>query len=319
MIRAICRRWGHGGPDVRAVPGPSGRRYGPPVSRPGRSLRPLVTASSAVSLLLLAAAATAGEAPATGQSAAAEAEVVTVSSFRYAPEPAQVTAGSSIRWTWRGEDRHSVTADDLSFDSDPGCDDNVLLRENCRTEGSDDFVWTAPQVTERTEIAYRCKLHGASKGMTGTVVVLPPPEPSPSEPSEPADGASDDPSPSSSSGDDGGADRSGSTSGDGGDEPDSGPRYGRAPQLGTQTAPTAAGGASVASPEVAAPMDDPELEPFPSPAPVPSATDDLGEVALDVPGGGGILRTVLLSLAVVGVAGTAIAFGSMVLFGPRWR
>lgn len=289
----------------------------PRVSPPPRWLLPVVAASVAAPVLLLvvAAAALAAEAP-TEQAAAEDPAVVLVRSFSYRPDPVQVTAGSQVQWHWQGDGRHSVTAADRSFDSDPDCENNVLLRENCRTGGSEDFVWTAPDVAERTEIAYACKLHGESDGMTGTVVVVPAAAPSPAP--EPSDSPEPAPSPSASRSE--GTDGSGGGSGDPEDDPPSGRQTGTAPRLGTQTAPGSSP-PSVASPEVAAPIADPDLEPFPSPAPIPSASPgDLGEVALDLPDdGGGPLRTALLTVATVAVAGTAAAFGSLVLYGPRWR
>lgn len=270
-----------------------------------------------MSPLLLASVALAAEAPASGDgTASADAVLVTVDSFTYSPDPVEVTAGNDVRWRWQGDARHSVTAVDGSFDSDPECQERPLLADQCRTEGDPDFIWTARQVDERTEILYRCKLHGSTEGMTGTVVVVPEPAPWPSPSSSPSSPApSPAASPSAGSTDDEAASGGGTGSG-------SGRQYEPPPQLGTQTAPGSAG-ASVASPQVAEPVDDPELEPFPSPAPIPPSASptELGEVAVDLPqdGDGGSLRMVLLGVAAVAVGGSALAFGKLVLFGPRWR
>lgn len=246
--------------------------------------------------------------------------VVTVSSFRYSPDPVEVDSGGSVTWTWRGEDRHSVSADDASFDSDPGCADNPLLRDNCRTAGAPDFTWTAPEVTERTTITYRCKLHGESEGMTGAVVVVPP-APSASPSPSPSDSPSPSPSPSRSpSGSGGGASPSPSPGGSSGP---SGPRVGAPPALGSQTMTSPSSSEpSVSSPEVAAPRTEAELEEFPSPSPLPtvSESEDLGGVAVGLPDDDdGTTRRILLAVAALAVTGSAVAFASLVLFGPSWR
>lgn len=276
-------------------------------------------------VLLLALAAGAAGVPVEG-AALQEATIVTVSSFSYSPDPVEIRSGASIRWRWQGDDRHSVTAYDGSFDSDPTCEDNELLRENCRTGGDEDFVWTAPEVSERMEIPYRCKLHASSQGMTGTVVVLPPPpEPSPSEsspPESPSPSPTRSPSPSASPAPSGGqGDADDDTEDD--PPPPRGPQRGAPPPVGTGSG-SEASAPPVAAPEVAAPVDEPDLEPFPSPAPIPSdpetEEEDLGEVAVDLPADDDDrLRTALLGVAAASVAGTAIAFGKLVLFGPRWR
>lgn len=293
----------------------------PLVLTPSRWLRPFAAATLTAPVVLLAAAAGAAGA-AVEAVALQEATIVTVSSFSYSPDPVEIRSGESIRWRWQGDGRHSVTADDGSFDSDPACEDNPLLRENCRTGGGEDFVWTAPGVSERLEIPYHCKLHASSQGMTGTVVVLPPPEPSPSE--SPARSPS--PSPSRSPATSPSPAEGAAGDGDGGDEdrpPSRGPQRGAPPDLQTGSGSDASP-PPIAAPEVAAPVDEPDLEPFPSPAPIPTqpATEreDLGEVAVDVPADDdGPLRVALLGVATVAVAGTAVAFGKLVLFGPRWR
>lgn len=296
------------------------RRYGPRVPRPAGWIRSVVALSLAAPVLLLAVAAVAAEAPTAEAVAEGETTIVTVTSFAYSPDPVQVTPGSSLRWRWQGEGRHSVTAADRSFDSDPDCENNVLLSENCRTQGDEDFIWTAPEVTERTEVAYHCKLHGESEGMSGTVVIVPAPTSSPSP--TPRRSSSPAPSETSGSGDDGGGSDSSARDGGSGSGRDDRPRTGSAPRLGTQTAPSPSE-SGVTSPQVAAPADDPELEGFPSPAPIPSfspSSEDLGDVAVGLPDDDdGRLRTILLGVAAVAVTGTAVAFGSLVLFGPRWR
>src|SRR3954451_22150658 len=48
---------------------------------------------------------------------------VDVGSFAFTPASVHIARGDTITWTFRGPDvNHSVTADDGSFDSDPGND-----------------------------------------------------------------------------------------------------------------------------------------------------------------------------------------------------
>lgn len=67
-----------------------------------------------------------------------------------------ITAGDQVTWTWTAGS-HSVTADDMSFDSDPP-------PPGYRTSGSYDHTFSSPGT-----YAYYCRLH--APGMTGTIVV----------------------------------------------------------------------------------------------------------------------------------------------------
>jgi len=89
---------------------------------------------------------------------------VDITDFKFTPSTITVNEGDTVFWHQKGRVGHSVTADDGSFDSSPGCDatpDN----DNCLKPG-DTFSVTLPSGT----FAYHCKVH---RSMTGTIVVNP--------------------------------------------------------------------------------------------------------------------------------------------------
>jgi hypothetical protein len=61
----------------------------------------------------------------------------------------------------------------------------------------------------------------------------------------------------------------------------------------------------------------PGLEAFPAPSP-PDDADDVGEVAVEDPGGGGPDRTAALVVASLAVGGSVTAFARVILFGEPW-
>ncbi len=77
----------------------------------------------------------------------------------FSPKTTTITAGDSVLWTWTGADRHSVTADDASFDEPPA---------DAKTSGTFSHTFNAPGT-----YAYYCRVHGAlgGAGMSGTIVV----------------------------------------------------------------------------------------------------------------------------------------------------
>ncbi|MBP7632488.1 MAG: cupredoxin domain-containing protein, partial [Acidimicrobiales bacterium] len=87
--------------------------------------------------------------PAAGASDAVPAEI---SGFRFEPEEIRVAAGGEVRWTNADEVRHTVTADDGTFD---------LGLDGEGSGGSHRF-------TEPGTHAYHCSVHPS---MTGTVLV----------------------------------------------------------------------------------------------------------------------------------------------------
>ena len=83
-------------------------------------------------------------------------------------DPAEVTvpAGETVVWTNNDTARHTVTADDGSFDSHPSCGD---LGGACMLRG-ETFKFTFKQPGT---YPYHCRVHGSSGGggMAGTVTV----------------------------------------------------------------------------------------------------------------------------------------------------
>lgn len=112
--------------------------------------------------LFAAAAAAVGFGP--PPAAAAEAQVA-LRNNQYVPKTVTVKAGDTVVWTDEDVSPHSVTADDGSFDSHPGCTGPA----NCM-KLNDTFrhTFTAPGTYR-----YYCRIHGGpgGKGMAGTVVV----------------------------------------------------------------------------------------------------------------------------------------------------
>lgn len=119
-------------------------------------------AVSAAALILLALA----PLPA---GASGEPEVIVTDDY-YVPEDVVVEAGSSITWEQQGNNPHSVTADDNSFDSHPGCSPTVTTA--CMRNG-DTFSRVFDQLGT---FRYYCKVHGSpgGQGMAGTVRVVEP-------------------------------------------------------------------------------------------------------------------------------------------------
>jgi plastocyanin len=83
------------------------------------------------------------------------------SKWGYAPATRRVTPGTWVTWSNNGQDEHTVTAVDGSFDSQT-------------LEPSDGFSWYFDQ--PGTQVTYLCTLH---PWMTGTIVVTGDPAPPP--------------------------------------------------------------------------------------------------------------------------------------------
>jgi plastocyanin len=85
----------------------------------------------------------------------------------FKPLSLEVEVGSSVNWVQIGDQPHSVTAVDGSFDSSPKC--GPLDSDMCLGEGD-----TFSHVFKRAgEFDYYCRVHGLpdGTGMFGTVVV----------------------------------------------------------------------------------------------------------------------------------------------------
>ena len=85
----------------------------------------------------------------------------------YTPANVTIDPGQSVGWSNNGQNRHSVTADNGSFDSSPSC------------STSNQNACMAPEATfEHTfnasgTFGYYCRIHGGpgGQGMSGTVTV----------------------------------------------------------------------------------------------------------------------------------------------------
>ncbi|HEX9889440.1 MAG TPA: plastocyanin/azurin family copper-binding protein [Nitriliruptorales bacterium] len=240
---------------------------------------------------------------------------VAVLDDRYEPRELTITAGDSVTWVWEGANPHSVTSADGSFpDSHPGC--SPATPGACGTQGSVHTVTLEQPGT----FTFFCTFHGPS--MSGVVTVEPPPDPEPT--SEPTSEPTPDPEPTVEPPPD--------------PEPTSEPTPEPTPSPSAQPTPepppppspepvpdTGPSPSDVASPDrssdpaaSASPSPTTELEAFPSPS-VQEDPDDVGEVAVDVPGGGGPGRTGALVLAAAAVAGSLGAFTRVILFGEPWE
>jgi plastocyanin len=94
----------------------------------------------------------AGTASATGSPAAVAGDQVTIDNFAFAPATLTVKAGSTVTWTNRDEEPHTVAASDGSFHS-PGMGTGATFAHTFSTPGKFDYV---------------CSIHPM---MHGTVVV----------------------------------------------------------------------------------------------------------------------------------------------------
>ncbi len=85
----------------------------------------------------------------------------------FRPVELTVGVGATVKWKQVGDQPHSVTAADGSFDSSPEC--GPLDSDKCLGEG-DRFTHT---FDEAGEFTYYCRVHGLpdGTGMVGTVVV----------------------------------------------------------------------------------------------------------------------------------------------------
>ncbi|WP_369805125.1 cupredoxin family copper-binding protein [Mycobacterium sp. IS-836] len=99
-----------------------------------------------------ASAAPTGSASATGSPAAAAGDEVSIDNFAFAPATLTVKVGSTVTWTNRDEEPHTVAASDGSFHS-PGMGTGATFSHTFPTAGKFDYV---------------CSIHPM---MHGTVVV----------------------------------------------------------------------------------------------------------------------------------------------------
>ena len=93
-----------------------------------------------------------GTAQATGSPAAVAGDAVTIDNFAFAPATLTIKAGSTVTWTNRDEEPHTVASSDGSFHS-PGMGTGATYSHTFTTPGKFDYV---------------CSIHPM---MHGTVVV----------------------------------------------------------------------------------------------------------------------------------------------------
>lgn len=232
----------------------------------------------------------------TGAAAAATAGVQVVDNS-YGPATVTIEVGDTVRWTWAGQERHSVTSADGRFDSHPAC--TALLTATC---GGPGYAFEHTFDSAGT-YAYRCRVHGAA--MSGTVVVR---EPAPDDP-PPAEDDPDEPSPAEQPGEQPAPAPAPPPQG-------GGHTHGRAvgPRVGTIPPPPPQ------APQVADPSPRPvgveEAANPPPAAEAASRTDGSEDLAAPPPPDE--RRTLLLLAAAATVAVSATIAGAVALFGgPR--
>jgi len=95
--------------------------------------------------------------------------IVDIGQLRYASDDVSVYAGDAVGWVWKGPDtNHSVTADDGSFDSDPG-------KSAAQVSHPDADGWSVV-LNKLGVVTYHCKVHPTMHG-TIRVAEAPPPPP----------------------------------------------------------------------------------------------------------------------------------------------
>ncbi len=85
----------------------------------------------------------------------------------FAPQELTVKVGTLVKWTQTGDQPHSVTAVDDTFDSSPEC--GPIESDSCLSEGSE-FEFTFDKAGTYD---YYCRVHGLpdGTGMFGSVTV----------------------------------------------------------------------------------------------------------------------------------------------------
>jgi plastocyanin len=103
-----------------------------------------------------------------GMPAGAASKTVDMEAQSFKPKTVEISAGDKVVWKHQGGESHTVTADNRSFDSSPGCSAPLWL--GCIDNKGDTYEQTFP---DGGTFAYYCKRHGApgGQGMSGVVVV----------------------------------------------------------------------------------------------------------------------------------------------------
>jgi plastocyanin len=92
---------------------------------------------------------------------AAGGQQVKISHARFMPAEVTIAPGETVTWANEDEDGHSVTADDGSFDSHPGCGE--VAQDKCLQPGGS---WS-----HTFDKAGRYPYHSRTEGQKGVVVV----------------------------------------------------------------------------------------------------------------------------------------------------
>lgn len=124
----------------------------PPAAQPSVTFGSGASGMPGMSGMPSAPGPTSGPASATGSPAAAAGDQVSIDNFAFAPATLTVKAGTTVTWTNRDEEPHTVAASDGSFHS-PGMDTGATFSHTFPTAGKFDYV---------------CSIHPM---MHGTVVV----------------------------------------------------------------------------------------------------------------------------------------------------
>ncbi len=172
------RRGGRGAAALRSAAEQDGRLHSPgdedrsDRTGPRRDRRQVCGRRRWAALIAIAPIAVALSAPPANAAVA----TVTIRDNRFDPKEITIRPGDSVEWVHSGQNLHTVTADDASFDSSPLC--LVPLLGNCLSNGQS-YRITFPTVGSTS---YYCKIHGGvgGQGMSGVIVVAVPAAPSPS-------------------------------------------------------------------------------------------------------------------------------------------
>ena len=109
----------------------------------------LVSASSTAVVLFRPAHAGAADGP---HVAILESNRNDAKSFKYDPSDLTVKPGTTVVWDWKGTDKHSVTADDGSFDS--GVKTGMGLRWEHKFDAPGDYLYSCTPHSTMTGVVH---------------------------------------------------------------------------------------------------------------------------------------------------------------------
>jgi plastocyanin len=94
---------------------------------------------------------------------AGSAPVVAVGDIFFRPKEVTVAVGTNLVWKHEGQQPHSVTADDGTFDSHPKCPSGECMQNGDRFE----FTFT-----KAGRYPYYCRVHGGKGGIGQSGIVI---------------------------------------------------------------------------------------------------------------------------------------------------